>query len=305
MAYKSETLAVPASVTTGTPVNVNPRSGVLFALHGGATATVKFQYSPLKSGDVWFDVGGELTADGLVRLPPGRAQRVRANTTAFTSGTPAATVLHDLAIQALRTEQTFVEIDVDVPAEVAAGTATDLDDAESVLFSLSGTFVGTVQLQVSPAESGNIWFDWGPALTAPGVVWVPVGTALRIRANVTAYTSGTPSGKAISGLIQEQDADGTSIEAVTSGALSLLHRTSLISVTGTVAYTLPDGWFEGQRKSLRVTVAAGTPDGTLTPATFADGTSLDLDAVNESVELEWHADGGWRVVHIVGATITA
>jgi len=53
-----------------------------------------------------------------------------------------------------------------------------------------------------------------------------------------------------------------------------------------------------------VIVAASTPDGTLTPATFADGTSIDLDAVNEEVELEYHASGGWRVVHIAGATIT-
>lgn len=94
------------------------------------------------------------------------------------------------------------------------------------------------------------------------------------------------------------------IETVTSGALSLYTRTSLISVTGTQAYTLANGTFEGQRKSLRVTVAASTPDGTLTPATFADGTSIDLDAVNEAVELEYHDTGGWRVVHITGATIT-
>jgi hypothetical protein len=296
---------VPVSVAAGSAVNVNPRSGVLFALSGTFTASVKFQYSPLKSGDVWFDVGGTLTAAGLVRLPPGRAQRVRANTTAYTSGDPAATILHDRALQALRTEMTFAELDVDVPAEVAAGDASELPDAESTLFSLSGTFVGTVQLQISPATSGNIWFDWGPALTAPAVVWVPVGTAMRIRANTTAYTSGTPSGKAIKGFLQEQTADGESIETVTSGALSLLARTSLISVTDTAAYTIGDGWIEGQRKSLRVTVAGGTPDGTLTPATFADGTSLDLDAVNESVELEWHQADGWNVVHIVGATITA
>lgn len=95
------------------------------------------------------------------------------------------------------------------------------------------------------------------------------------------------------------------IETVTSGALSLYKRTSLISITGTQAYTLADGLYEGQRKSVIVTVAATSPDGTLTPATFADGTSIDLDAVGESVELEWHATGGWRVISIVGATITA
>ncbi len=93
-------------------------------------------------------------------------------------------------------------------------------------------------------------------------------------------------------------------ETVTTGALSINKRTSLIDVTGTKAYTLADGTRIGQRKSIRVIVAASTPDGTLTPSNLADGTSIDLDAVNESVELEW--DGtNWRIVHIVGATINA
>lgn len=99
--------------------------------------------------------------------------------------------------------------------------------------------------------------------------------------------------------------DATAPETVTTGAVSLAMRTSFISVTDTKAYTLADGTIEGQRKTLRVTVAAGTPDGTLTPTTFASGTSIDLDAINECVELEWHTTGGWHVVAIAGATITA
>ena len=93
------------------------------------------------------------------------------------------------------------------------------------------------------------------------------------------------------------------IETVTSGALSLGVVTSLISVTGTQAYTLADGSFEGQRKVLRVIVAASTPDGTLTPANFADGTSIDLDAVDEQVELQW-TGSDWRVIRISGATVS-
>lgn len=94
------------------------------------------------------------------------------------------------------------------------------------------------------------------------------------------------------------------IETVTTGALDPAKRTSLVSIDGTKAYTLANGTIEGQRKTLRVIAATNTPDGTLTPATFADGASIDLDAVNECVELEYHATGGWRVVFIVGATIT-
>lgn len=127
--------------------------------------------------------------------------------------------------------------------------------------------------------------------------------------------------KVVAGIVDAVESDGvylyvgpevglagsatSGIETVTSGALSLYTRSSLISVTGTQAYTLAAGLYEGQRKSVIVTVAASTPDGTLTPATFADGTSIDLDAVLESVELEWHDTGGWRVINISGATITA
>lgn len=104
--------------------------------------------------------------------------------------------------------------------------------------------------------------------------------------------------------LQGYPSSGT-VETVATGAVNPALALTTITIDGTKAYTLADGTIEGQRKNIRVKTAANTPDGTLTPATFADGTSIDLDAVNESVELEWHATGGWRVVHIVGATITA
>jgi hypothetical protein len=128
-------------------------------------------------------------------------------------------------------------------------------------------------------------------------------------------------GMVVAGIVEELDDDGdvwvavgmdvgalqsliNTDELVTSGALSLLTRTSRISVTGTAAYTLAAGLYEGQRKSIIVDVAASTPDGTLTPAVFAQGTSIDLDAVNESCELEYHDADGWNLINIVGATVT-
>lgn len=125
-------------------------------------------------------------------------------------------------------------------------------------------------------------------------------------ANLRDALSGALSAEVISNLeaMVDKHQSEQGVETVTAGALSLSTRTSLVSVTSTKAYTLADGTYEGQRKSIYVTVAASTPDGTLTPATFADGTSIDLDAVSESVELEWHASGGWQVLSLVGATIT-
>lgn len=88
----------------------------------------------------------------------------------------------------------------------------------------------------------------------------------------------------------------TGIETVTSGAISLYTRTSLISVTGTQAYSLAAGLFEGQRKTLYCPVAASTPAGTVTPSLLAGGTTLAFNAVDDSCELEWHDATGWNVV---------
>jgi len=93
---------------------------------------------------------------------------------------------------------------------------------------------------------------------------------------------------------------------VTTGAIPVTNLVSYVSVTGTVAYTLADGLHQGQHKYLWCTVAASTPDGTVTPATFADGTSITLDAVDEWVHLVWDDASGWYLAQPeTGATINA
>lgn len=93
------------------------------------------------------------------------------------------------------------------------------------------------------------------------------------------------------------------IETVTTGALSLYTRTSLLSVTGTVAYTLAAGLFEGQRKTVYCSVAASTPAGTITPSLLAGGTTLAFGAVSDMAELEWHDATGWNVVTNISVTL--
>lgn len=93
------------------------------------------------------------------------------------------------------------------------------------------------------------------------------------------------------------------VETVTVGALSLNTVVSFIEVDGTKAYTLADGLREGQVKKVRVELAANTPNGTLTPDNFVNGTSVDLDAVNEYIELVWTADG-WVYTVLLGTTVT-
>ena len=79
----------------------------------------------------------------------------------------------------------------DIQASVASGAAQDVRDATTISAYISGTFVGTVQWQIS--ADGTNWLDEGAAQTAPGVVVITKPTFF-VRADTTAYTSGTPVG---------------------------------------------------------------------------------------------------------------
>lgn len=148
--FTPASLAVPAAVAAGAALEVNPRSQVVVGLSGTFVADVQFQWSPDKTGSVWYDVG-DLFADagGMVIIPAGRARRVRANTEAYTSGTPVGTVLYDRALDATLRERTFRPETLNVPTSQAAGTPLTLEDGEQAFVSLSGTFTATVQIQVS------------------------------------------------------------------------------------------------------------------------------------------------------------
>ena len=80
---------------------------------------------------------------------------------------------------------------VTVEASVATGAAVDISKATTVSAFLTGTFVGTVQWQIS--ADGTNFLDTGAAQTAPGIVTITT-PANWLRADTTAYTSGTPVG---------------------------------------------------------------------------------------------------------------
>lgn len=79
---------------------------------------------------------------------------------------------------------------VAVPGSVAAGAACDVSDLERKCVYVSGTFTATVQIQLS--ADGTNWVNEGTALTTAGNLEI-TKPARYIRANTTAYTSGTPA----------------------------------------------------------------------------------------------------------------
>ena len=87
-----------------------------------------------------------------------------------------------------------------------------------------------------------------------------------------------------------------------AGAADLTNLvTELTTAAGAAAVTLADGSTSGQVKIINMIVDGG--DGTLTPVTFANGTTITFDAVAESATLVWNSTIGWVATSVQGATI--
>lgn len=87
-----------------------------------------------------------------------------------------------------------------------------------------------------------------------------------------------------------------------AGAISVEAYTTRLTAGGAVANQLADVDKVGQLKKIVLEDSAGIS--TITPATFADGSTVALAAAaGNYVELMWIGDAGWRVIDEKGATI--
>ena len=84
------------------------------------------------------------------------------------------------------------------------------------------------------------------------------------------------------------------------GAVSLTTGVTLITTTGTDAYTLADGT-EGQIKIISMKVKGGG-NGTVTPDNFINGTSLLFNNVEDTVILLYQSTG-WILIARQNATV--
>ena len=85
-----------------------------------------------------------------------------------------------------------------------------------------------------------------------------------------------------------------------AGAVDIVNLVTEVTTTGADALTLADGTV-GQIKIITMIVDGG--NGTLTPTTFANGTTITFDAVAESATLVWNSTIGWVATSVQGATI--
>ena len=79
--------------------------------------------------------------------------------------------------------------------------------------------------------------------------------------------------------------------------------TELTTAAGAAAVTLADGSTSGQIKIINHIVDGGGT-ATVTPVTFANGTTIAFDAVGESVTLVWNSTVGWVASSVNGATVS-
>ncbi len=85
-----------------------------------------------------------------------------------------------------------------------------------------------------------------------------------------------------------------------AGAVDITSLITQVTTTSADALTLANG-ANGQMKI--ITMVADGGDGTLTPATFANGTTITFNDVGDSVLLVYNTTGGWSAVSNVGCTI--
>jgi hypothetical protein len=82
-------LNVPASVASGSAVNVENLYYKTIIFSGTFTATCQIQVS--NDNSTWVKVGSDVTAASVVRVEE-QSKFLRINTSAYTSGTPAASL---------------------------------------------------------------------------------------------------------------------------------------------------------------------------------------------------------------------
>ena len=227
------------------------------------------------------------------------------------------------------------------PKIADAGFIADANGAEQIIFQTTASAVN--EIEVTNAATGgaaSAGTSTAPIIGASGetnvdLALLPKGTghvAVRstggsnnqgaIRLNCENNTHGQtlmgqPHGSSDSGFFQLPKDGGSAratpntllsgdktvatVQALSgAGAISLNTLHTALTTTGAQAQTLANG-VAGQIKTISMVSDGG--DGTLTPATFANGSTITFNDVGDSVMLIYNTTGGWALISNTGCTI--
>ena len=115
-----------------------------------------------------------------------------------------------------------------------------------------------------------------------------------VTGDVAGNVTGNVTGDVTGGIIGD-------VQALSgAGAVNTTTLITQVTTTGTDALTLPNGT-NGQIKIITMVADGGV--GTLTPTTFANGTTLAFNDVGDSVMLVYNTTGGWALISNTGCTL--
>ena len=119
---------------------------------------------------------------------------------------------------------------------------------------------------------------------------------------ITGATSGAFSTTLTAGSIVTTGGITAGIQTISGpGAINLTTLYTELTTTGADAFSLANG-AAGQIKIITLLVEGGTA--TITPTTFSNGTSITMDAANDSVTMIYGTNG-WQVIASQAITINA
>jgi len=227
------------------------------------------------------------------------------------------------------------------PKIADAGFIADANGAEQVIFQTTASAVNEIEITNS-ATGGNasVATSTAPIIGASGetnvdLALLPKGTghvairssggannqgALRLNCENNTHGQtlmGQPHASSDSGFFQLPKDGGSAratpntllsgdktvatVQALSgAGAISLNTLHTALTTTGAQAQTLANG-VAGQIKTISMVADGG--DGTLTPVTFANGSTITFNDVGDSVMLIYNTTGGWALVSNTGCTI--
>ena len=227
------------------------------------------------------------------------------------------------------------------PKFADAGFIADANGAEQIIFQTTASAVNEIEItNAATGGAASAGTSTAPIIGASGetnvdLALLPKGTghvAIRssggannqgaIRLNCENNTHGQtlmsqPHGSSDSGFFQLPKDGGSAratpntllsgdktvatVQALSgAGAISLNTLHTALTTTGAQAQTLANG-VNGQIKTISMVADGG--DGTLTPATFANGTTITFNDVGDSVMLIYNTTGGWALISNTGCTI--
>lgn len=203
---------------------------------------------------------------------------------------------------------------------IAAGVAQLVPELPSIT---AGTSDGATTIRVTQGV-----FKMNNSASTDLIAQINVGQPCYVvDDNTVALTSGGGT-RSLAGTIMEVDSQGVnvsigmqlipqnanntvapegSVEALSAaGAISVNTRITTLAITGTTAYTLANGLFLGQRKTVVEISGAGSPVGTITPATPSGFVTITtLTAKGSGANFVWAGAGAWYLESVFGgATVT-